>query len=345
MRIAELLEPHRFRLAEGAIAEPGPGEVQVRVDSVGVCGSDLHNFLEGSVGDIPSQYPMVLGHEPTGVVVKTGAGVSGWQAGDRAALEPAVYCYHCEFCRSGHHNVCANLRFLSQPGDPGYFREFVNLPAGNLLPFPAGLSFEEATVFEPLAIILHSMKLAQITAGETVAVFGAGPIGLLTSAAAKLSGAGRVWSIDPVAHRREIALQMGADAVVDPSAVDPSAFIRNETGKRGVDIAFDCATKGGSMNHSLRVTRNAGRVVFTGIPSETSVDFEFHVARRKELAIFLTRRSNHESGIALRMMTENFRRFAPMLTHTRPMDGIQGAFEILERYADGVGKIVIKVSG
>ena len=88
------------------------------------------------VGDTPCEYPMVLGHEPAGTVVKTGAGVTGWQPGDRAALEPALYCYHCEFCRSGHHNVCANIRFLSNPGHPGFFREFVNLPVANLLAIP-----------------------------------------------------------------------------------------------------------------------------------------------------------------------------------------------------------------
>lgn len=343
MRIAELTGPHSFRLTEGTIGEPAPGEVQVRVEAVGVCGSDLHNFCEGSVGDTPSRFPMVLGHEPAGVVLKTGPGVSGWQPGDRAVLEPAIYCYHCEFCRSGHHNVCENLRFLSQPGDPGYFRDFVNLPAHNLLPLPEGLSFAEGTVFEPLAIVLHSMKFAQITMGDTVAVFGAGPIGVLTAAVAKLSGAGRVWSIDPVAHRREIALQMGADAVIDPRATDVVRELAKDTGQRGVDVAIDCATKGGSMNQCLHVTRNAGRVVYTGIPSEVKAELEFHVIRRKELALYTVRRSNHETDVALRMMKENFRLFAPMLTHNPPLEKIQGAFETLERYDDGVGKVVLKL--
>ena len=343
MRVAELVAPHRFRLTEGQISAPAAGEVQVRVAAVGVCGSDLHNFIEGSVGDSPSVFPMVLGHEPTGVVLRTGAGVTGWQPGDKAILEPAIYCYHCEFCRSGRHNVCANIRFLSQPGDPGYFREFVNLPAHNMMPMPEGLSFAEGTVFEPLAIVLHSMQFAQITIGDTVAVFGAGPIGLLTAAVAKLSGAGRVWVIEPVAQRRELALQMGADAVVDPTQVDVRKFFEMETGKRGVDCAIDCATKGGSMNLCLHITRNAGRVVYTGIPSEVKIELEIHVIRRKELVLYTVRRSNHETDIALRMMKENFARFAPMLTHTIPLDGIQGAFETLERYDDGVGKLVLSV--
>src|SRR5262249_34919070 len=152
--------PREFRLTERTIEDPGPGEIQVRVDAVGICGSDLHSYSEGGVGDSPCQYPMVLGHEPAGTVVKTGLGVSGWSAGDRAALEPAIYCYHCEFCRTGRHNICANIRFLSTPGDPGFFREFVNLPVKNLLPIPPSLSLELATVAEPLAVALHSMKFA-----------------------------------------------------------------------------------------------------------------------------------------------------------------------------------------
>jgi len=189
------------------------------------------------------------------------------------------------------------------------------------------------------------MKLGAIQVGETVAVFGAGPIGLLTVAVAKIAGAGRVWSIDPVGHRREIARQMGADAVVDPSAVDAARLVCQETGGRGVDVVFDCATKNGSMNQALRAARSGGRVVYTGIPSERKTEFEFHVGRRKELVIYNVRRSNHETPTALAMMREDFRRFAPMLTHVRPMEQIQSAFEMLEKYADGVGKLVLRPQG
>ena len=137
--------------------------------ATGICGSDLHSYSEGGVGDTPCQYPMVLGHEPAGTVVKTGTGVTGWQPGDRAALEPALYCYHCEFCRTGRHNVCANIRFLSTPGNAGFFREFVNLPVVNLFAIPPELSLELATIVEPLAVAMHSLQFAAIQPGETVA--------------------------------------------------------------------------------------------------------------------------------------------------------------------------------
>src|SRR5438552_12610606 len=167
MLVAELIAPREFRLADRRIEEPEPGEVQVRVDAVGICGSDIHSYSEGAVGDTPCEYPMVLGHEPAGTVVRTGIGVTGWAAGARAALEPALYCYHCEFCRTGHHNVCANIKFLSNPGVPGFFREFVNLPVTNLLAIPPELPLELATIVEPLAVAMHSMKFAAIQPGET----------------------------------------------------------------------------------------------------------------------------------------------------------------------------------
>ncbi len=344
MRVAPLVGQHRFELTDAPVPDPAPGQVQVRVAYVGVCGSDLHNFAEGAVGDTPALYPMVLGHEPSGIVVKTGAGVSGWSAGDEAALEPAIYCYHCEFCMRGRHNLCSHIRFLSQPTDPGFFRDYVNLPARNLLPKPSGVSLKELTLFEPLAVVLHSMEFVQLRTGEDAVVFGAGAIGAMTVAALKMSGARRVYVVDPVPHRRDLALAMGADVVIDPLQVSAGKEILRETNGRGVDVAIDCATKNGSMNEALISVRNAGRVVITGIPSEPEPSLKFHVARRKELAIYNVRRSNHESDLALRVLATEARRFAPLLTHTLPLEKIQDAFTMLEHYADGVGKVCIEVA-
>lgn len=340
-RVAELCGLRQFRLVEAALPDPGPGEVQVRIDAVGICGSDLHSYADGGVGDTPCRYPMVLGHEQAGVLVKTGAGVTGWSAGDRAAFEPAIYCYHCEFCRSGHHNVCANIRFMSMPGDPGFFRDCANIPAGNLIPIPPEMSLRDATIIEPLAVVVHSMRFVGLSLGETVAVFGAGPIGLMTVICLKLAGAGRVWSIEPVAARRELARQAGADAVLDPGAVNPAREILRDTGGRGVDVAIDCAAIAGTTNHCLHAVRNAGRVVITGIPVEREVPLEFSPMRRKELAIYTVRRSNHETEAAREMLAANLPRFAAMITHTRPLDRIADAFDQLVRRADGVGKLVI----
>jgi len=342
MLVAELTAPRRFRLVEQPLEPLAQGHVRVKVNAVGICGSDVHSYSEGAIGDTPCQYPMVLGHEPAGTVIEAGAGVTGWSPGDRAALEPALYCYHCEFCRAGKHNLCANLRFLSNPGHPGFFRQFVDLPPTNLLAIPQKLSFELATMVEPLAVALHSMQFAALQPGETVAIFGAGPIGLLTLASVIVAGAGRIWVVEPVRHRRELAVEMGADAAIDPAEVDPARQIGSETSGRGADCAIDCAAREHTTNQAIQAARNGGRVVLTGIHSASFVPFEVSPMRRKELAIFNVRRSNHDSADALGLLIDHPDWFAPIATHSRPLTAIAEAFTIVEHYADGVGKMVIR---
>lgn len=340
MRAAELIAPLRFRLTEMAIDDPGPGEVQVRVEAVGVCGSDLHAYSEGSVGSTPNVYPMVLGHEPAGRIVKLGSGVTGLTIGDRGALEPALYCYHCEFCLGGHHNVCANIRFLSNPNFPGFFRELVNLPVANFKPIPSEMSFEEAALAEPLAIGIHSVQLASIQPGETVAVIGAGPIGLLTIAALRAAGAGSIWVVEPLAHRRELALAIGAYAVLAPD--EAVAEIMRGTGQRGVDCAIDCAAGEATTSQAIQLARNAGRIALTGIHSTTFVAMDGSAMRRKELTIFNVRRSNHETDQAVDLLQARGEWFRPLLTHARDIEHIDEAFAIASQYQDGVGKMMVR---
>jgi L-iditol 2-dehydrogenase len=342
MRAAQLIAPRTFRLTGMPIDDPGPGELQVRIEAVGICGSDLHAYSEGAVGSTPNVYPMVLGHEPAGVIVKIGAGVTGLAIGDRGALEPALYCYHCEFCLSGRHNVCANIRFLSNPGHPGFFRELINLPSVNFFPIPKTLSFDEATLHEPLAVAMHSLHLASVRAGETVAVIGAGPIGLLTIAALRAIGAKAVWAVEPLAHRRELARAMGAEAALEPD--EAAEEILRATSRRGVDCAIDCAAGEQTSNQAIQLARNAGRVVLTGIHSTPFVAMDGSAMRRKELVIFNVRRSNHESEEALNLLRSHAEWFRPLLTHTQPLEKIDDAFAIASQYRDGVGKMIVRPS-
>ena len=345
MRVAQLIAQQRFQVGEAPTPEPSGGEVQVRVHFCGICGSDLHNFSEGSVGDTPSLFPMVLGHEPTGTVIRAGDGVTGWSAGDRAFLEPAIFCYHCPMCLSGRHNLCDNIRFLSAGAEPGYFRDVVCIPASCLVPVPRGVSLAEGTLFEPLAVALHSLQFAALSPGSTAAVFGCGPIGALTVAVLKMHGVRRVWAVDPVPHRRDMARAMGADVVIDSAAVDPSRQILADTARRGVDTVLDCVTRDGSLEHACIAVAKGGRVVATGIPSEVRPLIHFHELRRKEVPLFNVRRSNHETHLAIDMLAGNTTLLGPLVTHQHPVDRIQHAFEQLERYEDGVGKSVVRFDG
>jgi L-iditol 2-dehydrogenase len=342
VRVAELIGVREFRVRETAITPPGPGEVQVQVEAVGICGSDLHAYSEGAVGDVTCNFPVVLGHEPAGVVVEVGAGVTGLARGDRAALEPAHFCYHCALCMKGRHNLCSKLRFLSTGGEPGFFRDRVNLPARNLVMLPPRVTTTEGTLVEPLAVVLHSLALGRPALGETAAVIGAGPIGLLTVAALRWAGVRRIWVVEPVAHRRALAASLGADATLDPETVDPVAGILGDT-PEGVDLVVDCAAKSDTANQSLALASAGGRVVYTGIPSELRIPLDVHLWRRKELEVHQVRRSLHEGTAARDLLARQPGRLAEIITHQRPIEQIGRAFALVEGYEDGVGKLLVRL--
>lgn len=206
---------------------------------------------------------------------------------------------------------------------------------------PPGVGLHEATLFEPLAVVLHSMKFAQPTLGETALVLGAGPIGLLTIAVLKMSGVSRIWAADPVSHRRDMARAAGADVVFDPQESNPVSQIMTDTAKRGVDIAIDCATQGETINDCCRAVRNAGRVVITGIPGTLDYRLDIHALRVKELYFYTVRRSNHETHAAIRLLEENPKLLGGVVTHSRPIEQIGETFEMVERYDAGIGKAVV----
>lgn len=217
----------------------------------------------------------------------------------------------------------------------------MNLPPSNLLAIPPEISLEMASLVEPLAVAVHSLKLSSPRKSDTVAVWGAGAIGLLTVASLKVAGVKRIWSVDPVAHRRDLALHLGADAAIDPAAVDVVKQIAADTGGRGVDLAIDCAAAADTVNEAFRVVCNAGRVVLTGIHSGRLIPFDTSHMRRKEVTLFNVRRSNDESPEALAMLVERPEWFAPMITHRRELENIGDAFDIAASYRDGVGKMVV----
>jgi len=342
MKAAELAGIRQFRIVEQELEAPGPGQVQVQVAAVGICGSDMHNFTEGGIGDSPCKFPMILGHEPSGVVLKTGPGVTGVGTGDCFAFEPAIACGHCEYCARGLHNLCIDMKFMSSGGVPGYFCEFVNIPAHNLIPVPKHVGLRAATLIEPLGVALHSLSFAKIQPGETAVVFGTGPIGLMTIAALKLAGASGVWAVEPIPHRRDMARAIGADVVLDVE--NAVSTILHDTAGRGVDASFDCAAGENTLNQSIECLAKAGRFVYTAIPAPTYVPLYAPAVRKKEISFFNVYRSNHQAEKARDILAEHVCRFAPVVTHSRPLDEIQNAFDVATSYADGVGKMLVTPS-
>ncbi|NLS78050.1 MAG: alcohol dehydrogenase catalytic domain-containing protein, partial [Chloroflexi bacterium] len=199
-----------MRIVQAARPVPGPGEVLLRIRAVGICGSDLHYYKEGGIGDAVVNEPLIIGHEFAAEVAELGPGVTGLFVGQPVAVEPAMPCHHCELCVEGNSNLCPSVRFAGSPGVQGAMREYMVHPAANCFPLLPGMTFADGAVLEPLGIGIHAVDLGKQKVGATVAVLGCGPIGLLTMQVARAAGASRIFATDLLDYRLEAAKKCGA---------------------------------------------------------------------------------------------------------------------------------------
>jgi L-iditol 2-dehydrogenase len=342
MRSIQLVAPQTLEEQEMPQPhDPGHGEVTVRVRAVGVCGSDLHWYQDGRVGEYPAVYPQVLGHEPAGEVIAVGAGVHDFAAGARVVIEPSLTCGHCEHCLKGFHNNCIRGVFMGGPQAAGMFREYVTVPAGNCTVVPDDFTYATATLVEPLAVMAHMLELVDIHVGDTVAVTGAGPIGMLCAATARAAGAGRVFIADRLAYRLKLALAMGADCAIDTTSQALIETVMDATGGRGVDVVLEAAGSAETVNAAIRMARLGGTVMLIGIPSELYPKIDIHTAMMKELRLQTLKRSNHRAAEALKLLASG-KISTSLITHTLPLEKTPYAFEMLTHYTDGVGKAIIE---
>jgi L-iditol 2-dehydrogenase len=344
MRASRLYGIRDLRLEDLPRPAPGPGEVLLKVASVGTCGSDVHYYLEGRIGDQVVTAPIIMGHEFSAWVAELGAGVEGLEVGQLVAVEPAISCGECEPCRHGHPNLCPNVRFCGTPPVDGVFAEYTRMPAENCFPLPPGFGPMEGAMLEPLGVAIHAVDLAHLRPAHTVAVLGAGPIGLLIAAVAKASGAGEVYMTEPLAYRREFALDYVADAVLNPDDTDVVAGIMRLTGGRGVDVAFEAAGAPKTPDQAAAVARIGGKVIVAGIPSDDAMTLTASTVRRKGLTIKLVRRMKHTYPRAIRLVQRGLVDVKPLATHTFPLERIAEAFEMVAAYDDGVLRAIIQVS-
>jgi len=270
MRASRLHGIRDLRLEDLSRPIPGPGEVLLEVASVGLCGSDVHYYVDGRIGDHVVTAPIIMGHEFSAWVAELGAGVEGLEIGQLVAVEPAIHCGECESCQHGHPNLCPDVRFCGTPPINGVFAEYTVMPAENCFPLPRGFSPVEGAMLEPLGTAIHTVDLAHLKPGQTVAVLGAGPIGLLTAAVAKASGASAIYMTEPLTYRRQFALDYVADAALNPhdAEMDAVAEIMRLTGGRGVDVAFEAAGASGTPDQAAALARPGGKVVVHPPPAE-----------------------------------------------------------------------------
>jgi L-iditol 2-dehydrogenase len=282
------------RLHDEPVREPGPDELLLRVTAVGLCGSDLHWYAEGAIGDAVLERPLVLGHESVAVVE------NGLRAGERVAVDPAIACGHCGLCLAGDEHLCVAGRFAGHGATDGALRQLMPWPERLLHLLPDSLSDAEAALLEPLGVALHALELGRVGPGASTGVYGCGPLGLLLVQALRLAGADVVVATDPLAHRAEAARALGATSALQTRRA--GAEILPARLREGLDVAFDVSGDDDAIATAIDTLRPGGLLVLVGIPSIDRTSFTASVARRKELTIALCRRMRSrdlERAIAL----------------------------------------------
>ena len=275
MRAAKLIEPGRMTVMDVPKPTSGPGDLLVRVEACGICGSDRHMFR----GEYPTAWPVTLGHEFAGIVEEVGAGVSDFVPGDRITGDPNIACGQCRFCREGRPNLCESLTAIGVQRDGG-FAEYVLVPAGQAVKLPAGLDPLHGAFTEPVSCCLHAIDVARIPRGGSVLILGGGVIGLLMVQLALLVGAGTVVLSTRQAPRRRLALELGATHAVDPVGGD-AAFVAALP--FGADVVVECAGVPETFEQSLRLARRGGTVVVFGVVAqgETAIVLPFDLLTRE----------------------------------------------------------------
>jgi L-iditol 2-dehydrogenase len=322
----------------------GPRDVLLHIDTVGVCGSDMHYFRTGRIGDQVVQFPWILGHECAATVAAAGAEAGPLKAGDRVAVDPLIWCGRCDQCLSGREHTCRNQKFLGCPGQvAGCLAEYLVMPAASCYPVPASLDAAATVLVEPMSIALWAQRLAGDLAGARVAILGAGPIGLCVLLACRATGAEAVYVTDIRDNRAALAASMGADWTGSPERQDIVAAVLAAE-PLGLDAVFECAGEQSTLDEALALVRPGGRIMLVGIPEQDRVSFEIATLRRHEVTVQPVRRQNHCVGETIEMIAAGRLDVKPMVTHDYTLEQTQGAFETVADYRDNVVKAMIHLA-
>jgi L-iditol 2-dehydrogenase len=331
MKVIRLHARADLRLHDETDPILGSGEKMLQVKAVGICGSDLHWFAEGGIGDAQLEHPLVLGHEFAGII----------DSGQRVAVDPAIPCKQCELCRRGHPNLCERVVFAGHGAQDGALREWMAWDEKNMVPIPDSLTFADGAMLEPLGVAMHAVDLAHLKAGMTVGVFGCGTIGLLIVQLARLCGAATIVATDKLVHRVEAAGSLGATQAILTEGGFEIQEVMAATGGRGVDIAFEVAGEQEAVEISFAAVLPGGKIILAGIPVDDRTSFPASVARRKGLTIKMVHRMKNTYPRAIELVSKGLVDVRSLVTHRFPLDKTIEAFAVAQR-REGI-KVIIEI--
>lgn len=344
MRSIVLEGPRRFKVCEQPRPEPRRGEALVRIDRVGICGSDIQLFRNGRIGDAAVTRPMPIGHECTGTVQAVGPDTAGDLVGRRVAVEPTRHCGHCRWCASGRQNCCPNLTFLGLPPTPGAMREFIAHPLHLLEPLPAAMSDNAGVMMEPMAIAMHAVNLGKVRPGVDVVVLGTGVLGTCVLALLSMVRGVRVVCVDLLPDRLARAEAMGAYATVRTNEGEPAEAVAEvlvALDGEYADVVFECSGSDDTLWNMAELAAPAGHVVVIGTSPQDQVTFCSATARRKGLTVRMVRRSLNTLAPCIELARRGVLEVDRMVTHEFNANEADEAFSLVDAYADGVLKAVV----
>lgn len=331
-----------LRLENRPTPEPGPNEVLLRMHSVGICGSDVHYWQHGRIGDFVVKKPMVLGHEASGRVIEVGSAVKHLKVGDRVAIEPGVPREMDEFCKNGRYNLSPTIFFCATPPDDGNLCRYYKHSANFCYKLPDNVTFEEGALIEPLSVGIHACRRAGVTLGSTVLICGAGPIGLVSLLVAKAMGASQVIITDLAQERLTMAKELGADFQLKVErGVKPQQLAKSIEGMLGVQphITIECTGVESSVQTAIYATRSGGVAVMVGLGAEMA-SIPLVNAAVREVDIRGVFRYCNTWPMAIAMLASGKVNVKPLVTHRFPLEDAVQAFETTRQ---GLGiKVMLK---
>ncbi|TFG99121.1 MAG: hypothetical protein E4H13_09185 [Calditrichales bacterium] len=318
-----------------------PHSVLIQVAFVGICGSDIHYYKSGRIGDQVIKYPFTPGHECTGIVSQTGSAVRNVKAGDRVVIEPAIHCGKCDQCLSGRKHTCRHLQFIGNPVDrDGCLQSFIVVPETCCYQLPESVSLQTGIMVEPLTIALHALSFKK-NPGHT-AILGLGPIGISTLLALKPNSDDKIMVTDKLDTRFKRAEEIGVDAFWNPGKTDVvSELLRVEP--LGMDTVIECCGEQEALDQAVKIIKPGGTLIVVGIPETGKIDFDLHALRRKEVSIFNVRRQNENFIEAIERLSDNIAVWENLVTHQFTGPDVQKAFDLVAGYQDNVLKAVIRL--
>jgi len=341
---AVLLKKGDLKMEQRPIPKPGRNEVLIRVHSVGICGSDVHYWVNGCIGDFVVRSPMVLGHETSGVVAELGPDVHHLKIGDRVAIEPGVPCRSCNYCKGGQYNLCPDITFCATPPYDGTLTRYYVHAADFCFKLPDNVSFEEGALLEPLSVAVHACRRANITVTETVLICGAGPIGLVNLLTAKASGAATVCVTDVDEYRLKMAKSLGADLTLQVSKKDPKVLAEEVAalfGGRRPDKTIECSGAEPSIQLAIYATKSGGTIVLVGLgPAEVRLPIVNAAVREVDIRGVFRYANCYQ--VALSMVARGLVDVKPLVTHRFKLEESLKAFETAKTGADNAIKVMIK---